>query len=456
MAVARAGAPALRAEDWPATSRLLPWGVALFVAVLWLLPVDAITLPVSLPVDSKLDRFLLAAMVVLWLTVLVGAPRAFRPQPVRSPITGAWLLWLLVMLLSLVFALGDVAASRDLAAGIKAFSLMLSYALLYWLVATTVREAEIPRLLDFSLVLAAIAGAFTVFQFRTGTNVFYDMADIVPGFQVGEAPFARENARAAINGPTGHGLAISTILGMFLPWAVLRLVDSPVTRHRVAYGLAAFLLVAGMIATQRKSALVVAIVGLLVVVAARPKEVLRLAPVGLLGGLSLQVLAPGALSGLRYQFSILTTGGSTTGRTEDYDAVTPDLLSEPLLGRGFGTFPADKYRFLDNEILGQLVTTGVVGIATYLLLLGSASFVLARAVRRQRAQSIVPLALLGGLASFLASNVLFDALAFRQVPYLLAVLLGFAAIVGNASRERKELIGSPVASEPPAAGTTHA
>ena len=44
-----------------------------------------------------------------------------------------------------------------------------------------------------------------------------------------------------------------------------------------------------------------------------------------------------------------------TGRTSDYPAVVPDLLTRPILGRGYGTLDServDTYRIFDNEYLG--------------------------------------------------------------------------------------------------------
>jgi len=37
----------------------LPWGLAGFLVMLWLLPFDSVDLPIPLPLDAKLDRPLL-------------------------------------------------------------------------------------------------------------------------------------------------------------------------------------------------------------------------------------------------------------------------------------------------------------------------------------------------------------------------------------------------------------
>ena len=50
-------------DDWPHTTRMLPWASAAFVVMLFLVPFDAIDLPVSLPLSSTPDRPLLIALV---------------------------------------------------------------------------------------------------------------------------------------------------------------------------------------------------------------------------------------------------------------------------------------------------------------------------------------------------------------------------------------------------------
>ena len=58
---------ASRAADWPHTTRLLPWALVGFLAMLWFIPFDSIYLPLGLPVDATLDRPLLVLLVGLWL-----------------------------------------------------------------------------------------------------------------------------------------------------------------------------------------------------------------------------------------------------------------------------------------------------------------------------------------------------------------------------------------------------
>ena len=87
--------------DWPRTTRPLPWALAGFMAMLFLLPFDSIDLPLGLPLEAKLDRPLLLLIVALWvlsLTILDGAQRVHF-----TPIHYAFVGFVLIAILSLVY-----------------------------------------------------------------------------------------------------------------------------------------------------------------------------------------------------------------------------------------------------------------------------------------------------------------------------------------------------------------
>ena len=66
-----------RLGDWPRTTRILPWMLAAMMAVVWLVPFNAIQLTMSLPIDLKFDRLVLPVIFVVWaLMVAIGGPLA--------------------------------------------------------------------------------------------------------------------------------------------------------------------------------------------------------------------------------------------------------------------------------------------------------------------------------------------------------------------------------------------
>jgi cell division protein FtsW (lipid II flippase) len=147
---------------------------------------------------------------------------------------------------------------------------------------------------------------------------------------------------------------------------------------------------------------------------------------------SLPLVAPGVVHSVREQFSAsnLSAQESIAGRTDDYPAVVPDLRHGALLGRGFGSYAAKRYRFIDNQYLVQAIETGGIGLLLYLgLILTALGRALRLARRSQGTRRWLGAAGVGGVLAFLVANALFDALAFPHAPYaflLLVALLGVA------------------------------
>jgi O-antigen ligase len=96
------------------------------------------------------------------------------------------------------------------------------------------------------------------------------------------------------------------------------------------------------------------------------------------------------------------------------------------MGRGYGTYDGLKYRILDNQYLGLLVTVGVIGTAAYLIMLLSGVTAVHRFARGKRASPVPPsvlLALAAGVLSFVVGSALFDVLSFPHVTYELFFVL---------------------------------
>ena len=75
--------------DWPRTTRVLPWMLAGFIALLWLTPFHQIELSMSTPIDMKLDRLVLPFVALLWVLALAAgggsAPR-LRPTWIHAAV----------------------------------------------------------------------------------------------------------------------------------------------------------------------------------------------------------------------------------------------------------------------------------------------------------------------------------------------------------------------------------
>ena len=71
-------AQSLADGNWPRTTRLLPWSLAVMMAIVWLVPFNVIQLSASLPIDLKFDRLYLPFVFVLWALWSPSAARWHR------------------------------------------------------------------------------------------------------------------------------------------------------------------------------------------------------------------------------------------------------------------------------------------------------------------------------------------------------------------------------------------
>ncbi len=431
LTVADAGAAA---DAWPHTSRLLPWAIAGFLVMLVLVPFDAVTVPVPLPFDSTLDRAVLPVLVALWAGWLIVGRAAGNIKARPSLIDAAMVLLIAVAVLSVVLNAQTLVVVDEFGISIKKLAILGSFVLFFYVVSTGLRPSELGAFSVLIVALAALAGAGVLYEYRTGLNVFYDWTAklLPPAFAVDPAPVDPEFGRELVTGPTAHAIAIATLLAMVLPFAMTGYMRSATTRRRVLHAVAITLILAGCIATVRRTGALGPAAALVTLMIYRPRQMMRLVPLGLVVVLATQVLAPSAPSRVKAQFVNFFDDNSVQGRTSDYDPVTPDIRKHLLFGRGYGSYDPSHHRFLDNEWLARVVETGVMGALAYLFLILAVIRVAHRAgrakdpVRRSVAVSVVAAA-----AVYAVTNTVFDALAFDQAPYMFFLVAALAVVASD-------------------------
>jgi O-antigen ligase len=434
--------------DWPRTGRILPWLLALFLCLVWVVPSEAIELPIPLPIDAHPDRFVLLGLVAAAFASVCAGP-ALAPGLPAVGFSLALLAFAAVALISLAVNAHTLVTLGEFDQGRKQMAVLFSLVALFFVVATVIRPSELANFATLIVVLATIAAIGAIWEYRSDYNVFYDVAAKTFGAfaNVSPPPASTLDSREETFGPTQHGLALAMMLTFALPFAVLGVTSSRLRSRKVLYGIAAALMFTGAICTQRKTSIIAPCAALLVLVAFRPRQMIRLAPFGAVVLVVVHMMAPAALGGVVSQ---LTGGffesGSTIGRTADYEAITPDAASHPLLGRGYGTIDptrADTYRILDNQYLGTLLQMGGVGVAAYLALLASAMALAYRVASKAKIERErrLGLAALAGLFAYALANALFDLMSFLQVPYLFCVLAAFCSV---AASRREELAAGTV------------
>jgi hypothetical protein len=459
---------AVKGGDWPRTTRILPWFIAAFVAMIYLLPFDAMTLPLSLPVDSKPDRIVLPLLVLVWAFAALST----RSMTREFRVTGFALVtfvFVCIAFASVLLNVRTLSLHGEFDLGIKKLALLVSYTMFFVVAVTTIRPTEVRSFGRFMVGLGVLTAIGTIYEFRTHVNVFYDWtAKLFTFISVTPAPqgdVSNPYERLPIVGPTAHGLADTTILAFALPWAVIELYNAETPRQRFVWGLATGLLLAGGFATVRKTSAVVPLVILLVLFLYSRKKMLKILPIGLLIIVFIQVIAPGALVKVKSQLQpSRVNNNSTQGRTADYAATRPEILRHLATGRGFGTYNPERYRFLDNEYLKRMIETGLLGAAAYILMTLAGPMLAHSVIRGGNPTRAGPaLAASASALTYFVSGFLYDVFFFPQAPYLFFLSTAFIVVLATAERDarrgrRLERASPPAAPRPQGArsAATHA
>lgn len=427
--------------DWPRTTRPLPWALAAFMTMLWLVPFDSIDLPVTLPLEAKLDRPLLLLIVALWvlsLTILDGAQRV-RFTPIHYAFVG----FVLIAILSLVYNAETTVRLGELELGVRKLALLISYLTLFVVVASGVRPGEVRAFMVFMCGLAVVMALAVVCEYRFEYNVFYSWwGSVVPISLPVELGVSDAIGRRSILGPTIHPLAPAMMMACAMPFALISMYERRDLRRKILWGAAAGLMFAAALATQRKTSIVAPVAALTVLLVYRPRLLRQLIP-GLIGLIVIaHIVTPGALGGVGEQLLPQNMFGvaSTVDRQSDYAAIEPDVVNRPLLGRGYETYDQKKYRILDNQFLTTIIGTGVVGILSYISIFIAIFLIAHRVARNGKPERAGPaLAIAAATAAMLVGSGLLDILALPQLPYLICFFAGFAAVLS------RELGSEPVA-----------
>jgi hypothetical protein len=429
--------PKARTDDWPRTGRALPWMIAGFIAMLWLIPFDTIQLTVSLPFDLHLDRILLPFILLGWGLDFAGHRRgAIRFQ--LTPIHAAIGVFMLVAFLSVLVNGATLTHALLIKDTIKQLLLLCSYVAFFMVITTTVRATEIRAFLNYTLGLAVVCALGTLVEFRFHYNPFYQLSgQIFPSALFKVAPayssgLVDEIGRTVILGPGEVGLEVAAMLAMAIPLAIVGLLHAKTRKARTIYGLAACVILAAGLSTDEKTSLVAPVIGILSVVAFRPRLSTRLLPLVVVMILAAHALAPGAIGSVTEQFSgsRLAAVGTTQHRQDGYDAIRPLVWGNPVLGMGYGSYNGVLNRILDNQMLDNLINTGVVGEVVYIMMPLVVVWTALPMIRRRRYEHSRD-ALAAGVSAvvFLTVSAIFDDMSFPHVPYIFLTSAAFVAVL---------------------------
>jgi O-antigen ligase len=415
--------------------------IAVMILVILFVPARRYVLPGALPVDLDPFRVLLLVLVVGWLASLLVDPRI----RLRSSGLGAALLLLAIATFgSIAFNLDRVATMET--AVTKELTFFLSFVIIFVLIVSVVKTREdVDFLVQVLVVGGAVVAGFAVIEARTQFNVFDHLSDFFPMLHLTEtstASFAGRGLRTF--GSAQHPIALGAVLVMLLPLAFYMVQRTGQRRWWVAAGV----LLVGSFSTVSRTSVVMLVAVVAVFLWLRPRETLRYWPLFFISVAIVKFTVPGTLGTLKNSF--FPSGGIVSeqqgcigcpgqGRLADLGFALDQWARSPLFGQGYGTRVVDFSRpgtissqILDDQWLGSLIETGLVGVIALLWLYIAAFRRFARAANKDtRDGGWLLVALASSVAAMGVGMVFFDAFAFIQATSLLFILLGLGAVASK-------------------------
>jgi O-antigen ligase len=405
------------------------WVLIAYVLSVFLIPAN---LTVAAFGASGSPATLLGIVCLLWWSgaqLSKATATLTPPQPIRR----AMLVFIIAILISYVEATTRPIGSIELNGADRGLILIASWLGVVLLTADGLWDAtRIKMLLRTMVNCGGIVAVIGLAQYATGA-VIIDVIQI-PGLSPnGEFHAVYERAglvRAA--GTATHPIEFAVVLAMLLPLALhLALTDKP--RPWIARWLPVIFIGSALPITISRSAVIAVVVALLLVIPTWTLRQRRFSYVLIpLGFTAVYVVLPGILGALTALFTGFEEDSSVASRTGSWELAFGFVARAPFFGRGFGTFqPA--YRILDNQFLGLLIETGIIGLLATVLLFATAIVTGVRARRRSQDPTMRSLiqAVIAMVAAGACSLATFDAFGFPQVASTLMLGIGILAALHN-------------------------
>lgn len=351
-------------------------------------------------------------------------PTGFGHQPVRTAL----------LILMAAFLCSFVAAMSRPLIGPEASTVQLGVVtLIGWMGIGLLANDGVPnrarfgKLVNRLVLLTTLLAALGIAQFITNDSLVRYVtipglkANIELGALGSRNGFVRPSGTAL--SPIEFGAVITTVLPLAITWA---------RHHTTATWLVrwspAAIMGLGIVVSISRSALLCALLGLLVLVATWQPRARRVMLVSVLVLFTfVAITIPGMLGSLRGLFETAGQDDSVASRTGSYPIAWEFFLRAPLFGRGYSTFlPA--YRIFDNQYLLLLIEVGLIGLLAFLGLVFTSIWCADRARRLATAQEDKDYAqaLLAGIAAGALGLALFDGLSFVMSTGVLFVMMGLA------------------------------
>jgi hypothetical protein len=437
------------------------WLVYGLAAVDLLIPEDdRYTLRGSVGFQLEPYRVVLMVMLIGWLAALMVDPRV---RARRTNLDGPLALICIAVVGSEVFNPARVAATTSYV--IKALVLFASLILLVYLFVSVVRSRQtVERLLRVLVLCGCVVAIGAFIERESAYNIFNHLHRLLPMMTfnpAAELTTLLRNGGFRAMASAGHPIELSNDMAMLTPLAAYLAIKG----SRWWWATLPILLVGNLSSGSRTGIVCLAVI-VIVFLCLRPRETLRCWPalIPILG--VVQLLMPHAISGTIAAF--FPKGGLIAQQTQTFAAhgqiqygsrlsrIGPELRNvfakhNEFFGEGWGTVLVGRLAFttgpqpkivlpggalgtgqiLDDQWLGFLLDTGLVGVAGWLWLFSRALRRLAARARLERGtpEGWLPVALAGSIACYGTAMALYDAFGFIQATLMFFMLLGCTGVI---------------------------
>jgi hypothetical protein len=416
----------------------------LIILAIFFITIRRYSLPSSLPIVLEPYRVIVTVVIAFWAAALLIDRRVHvRRSGFDAPILAIGSA-VLLSLLANPHRFESVSSHAT-----KALMFFISFLLVFYLVVSiTTRKGVADTLIKLMVVSGAVVGVFSLIEFRTGYNIFDHLTGI-PGLQretlptqLGDPTGFSRGGRVRVYASAQHPIALGAVLTMLVPLAIYLAHKS----RRWYWWLAAGVSVLGVFATVSRTSIVMLLVLGAVYLWLRPRETRRLWPALIPLVLLIHIAAPGTLGSIKEAF--FPKGGLVAQEAQNsvgsgrLATLGPTLHKEVypnfVFGEGFGTRVTTSDSdakpnapILDDQWLGTLAETGIIGALAWLWLLIMFVRRLGSASKRftNEEDSWLYAALAASVASFGVAMLFFDIFSFIQVTFVLYFLLALGAAV---------------------------
>jgi polysaccharide biosynthesis protein PslJ len=284
----------------------------------------------------------------------------------------------------------------------------------------------------------AILAVLAIVERKAGWSPFTDLSRYVPFIQPSEdtTGYVDEFRGIRALGSAEHPIALGALLAMLAPIAA----GLAVVRRQAIWLACLVLIVMGSFASNSRTSVLMLFAWALMFTILRWSDAKRFIPFALVAFAMIHLVMPGALGTLRSSLDpgqIVAEQSSrpdsqlAAGRFADLGPSFEEFRQRPMLGYGFGTRISTgenaNARLLDNQWLGTLLDTGLVGLIGFAWLLGRYVVRMWSASLKAGVDGVVLAALASAVFAYGVGMFTFDALSFTQVSLVLFVLLAIGS-----------------------------